>query len=316
MSESTAVTCTEFSEMALSKTALHALERAEYRLPTPIQSGFIPLALQGGDVCGQAQTGTGKTAAFLLPVLEHLEAGAKGAAPLAIALVPTRELATQVSLEAIKLSRGRSIRVIVLCGGKPMRPQINQLQAGVDLVVGTPGLIHDHVQRGNLSLASIKFAILDEADRMLDIGFRPDIERILGKCPRKRQTLLLSATMPDSVMRLANRYMNDPESINFSPENVSVETIDLFYVTVEAPQKFDLLVSLLKKENPQQSIVFCRTKRKTDQVAQRLKKRFQDVSAIHGDLPQNTRDRVMQNFRDGKIRCLVATDVIGRGIDV
>ena len=182
--------------------------------------------------------------------------------------------------------------------------------------MGTPGRVLDHVGRGTLKLGDLHIVVLDEADRMLDIGFRPDIEKILRQCPRERQTLLLSATIAPPVERLARRYMKSARKLDFSPKDISVDSIEQFYFTVDNERKFDLLARLLKRENPQQGIVFCRTKRGTDRIYRRLKKMFQSVDCIHGDLEQRQRDRVMQTFRDGKTRILVATDVVGRGIDV
>ncbi len=295
---------------------LKTLERVGYLSPTPIQAGLIPRALAGVDVMGQAQTGTGKTAAFLIPILERIELQGRRAGPQALVLVPTRELAVQVRDEAQRLAQGRRIRTVALYGGKPIRGQIEKLQRGVDLAVGTPGRILDHIARGTLKLQDIRFVVLDEADRMLDIGFRPDIEKILRRCPTSRQTLLLSATVPPPVERLARRYMRDPESLNFSPQNVAVETIDQYYFTVAPEKKFALLVALLKREKPKQAIIFCRTKRGTERVYQRLQRKFDSVDLIHGDLAQRVRDRAMKAFREGKVRLLVATDVVGRGIDV
>ena len=295
---------------------LKTLERVGYLSPTPIQAGLIPRALAGVDVMGQAQTGTGKTAAFLIPILERIELQGRRAGPQALVLVPTRELAVQVRDEAQRLAQGRRIRTVALYGGKPIRGQIEKLQRGVDLAVGTPGRILDHIARGTLKLQDIRFVVLDEADRMLDIGFRPDIEKILRRCPASRQTLLLSATVPPPVERLARRYMRDPESLNFSPQNVAVETIDQYYFTVAPEKKFALLVALLKREKPKQAIIFCRTKRGTERVYQRLQRKFDSVDLIHGDLAQRVRDRAMKAFREGKVRLLVATDVVGRGIDV
>jgi ATP-dependent RNA helicase DeaD len=174
----------------------------------------------------------------------------------------------------------------------------------------------DHISRGTLDLQHVACAVLDEADRMLDIGFRPDIEKILRRCPQERQTLLLSATVPPPIERLARRYMKDPEKLDFSPTDISVETIEQYYFTVDQQRKFDLLVRLIQREKPQQAIVFCRTKRGTDRIHQRLAKRLSDVGCIHGDMPQTARDRVMAQFRGGQVRLLVATDVVGRGIDV
>ena len=293
-----------------------ALDKAGYLEPTPIQAGLIPRALAGVDVLGQARTGTGKTAAFVIPILERLQVPKKGHGPQALVLVPTRELAVQVREEVVKLSHGRKIHSVALYGGKPIRGQIEKLSRGAEVIIGTPGRVLDHMGRGTLQMDGLHIVVLDEADRMLDIGFRPDIEKILRRCPRQRQTLLLSATVPPPVERLARSYMIDPESLNFSPTDISVETIEQFYCTVDADKKFELLEHLVKREKPHQAIVFCRTKRGTDKVERRLTKRFDSVACIHGDLAQNVRDRVMAAFREGKVRILVATDVVGRGIDV
>ncbi len=293
-----------------------ALQKAEYLEPTPVQAGLIPRALLGIDVLGQARTGTGKTAAFVIPILEGLAPRKDVHGPQALILVPTRELAVQVEGVVHKLSYGRKINSVALYGGKPIRSQIEKLSKGPEIVVGTPGRVLDHIGRGTLELRSLKFVVLDEADRMLDIGFRPDIEKILKRCPSARQTFLLSATVPPPVERLAQRYMRDPESLNFSQGEQTVDTIEQFYFTVDTERKFEMLVALLRREQPSQAIIFCRTKRGTDKVYRGLQRKFKGIDCIHGDLPQNNRDRVMQAFREGKVRCLVATDVVGRGIDV
>lgn len=305
-----------FNDLSLSPTTRAALANAEYLEPTPIQAGLIPRALAGVDVLGQARTGTGKTAAFVIPILERLQTAKRSHGPQALVLVPTRELAVQVREEVVKLSHGRKLHSVALYGGKPIRGQIEKLSRGADIVIGTPGRVLDHMGRGTLKLEGLLVVVLDEADRMLDIGFRPDIEKILRRCPRSRQTLLLSATVPPPVERLARSYMHDPESLNFSPTDISVETIEQFYCTVDPERKFDLLEYLLKREQPRQAIVFCRTKRGTDKVERRLTKRYDAVACIHGDLAQSARDRVMAAFREGKVKVLVATDVVGRGIDV
>jgi len=307
---------TQFSDLGLSPPTLEALRHARYAEPTPIQSGMIPLALAGTDVMGQARTGTGKTAAFVIPILEHLDNRRRGAGPFALTLVPTRELAVQVRDEAAKLAHGRRVRCVALYGGKPIRGQIDKLRVGAEIVVGTPGRVLDHIARGTLVLGDLGCVVLDEADRMLDIGFRPDIEKILRRCPGERQTLLLTATLPPPVMRLASRYMHDPQMLDFSPGDVSVETIEQFYFTVDADRKFELLELLLQREKPHQAIIFCRTKRGTDRLQRRLTRRFKHVDCIHGDMQQSGRDRAMAQFREGKIQILVATDIVGRGIDV
>ncbi|NIP86246.1 MAG: DEAD/DEAH box helicase [Planctomycetales bacterium] len=312
---STSSPSVNFTDLSLSDTMLDALRAADYLAPTAVQAGLIPRVLEGADVMGQARTGTGKTAAFAIPLLEMLHTERRHP-PQALVLVPTRELAVQVRDETVKLSHGRKTRTIAVYGGKPLRGQIEKLRRGADIVVGTPGRVLDHIGRGSLQLKDLRFVVLDEADRMLDIGFRPDIERILRHCPRQRQTLLLSATVPPPVQRLARRYMREPESLNFSPKEIAGETIAQFYFTVDQKRKFELLDRLLKRENPKQAIVFCRTKRGTDRVAQRIQKHHKQVGCIHGDLPQQARDRVMAKFRAGEVRILVATDVVGRGIDV
>jgi ATP-dependent RNA helicase DeaD len=295
---------------------LAALARAAYLEPTPVQAGIIPKALTGEDVLGQARTGTGKTAAFAIPILEHIRHGRKSGSPQALVLVPTRELAVQVRDEFEKLAHGRRVGCVPIYGGKPIKGQIAKLRQGADVVVGTPGRVLDHLGRGSLNLQYVQIVVLDEADRMLDIGFRPDIEKILRRCPKERQTLLLSATVAPPVERLARTYMRDPEVMDFSPKSKGVETIDQYYFTVDHERKFDLLVHLLKRDQPEQAIVFCRTKRGTERIYRRLAKHFQATDMMHGDMVQGARDRVMKSFRAGEVRILVATDVVGRGIDV
>ena len=305
-----------FRDLDLSPETIAALDAAGYTQPTPIQAGLIPLALEDIDVLGQARTGTGKTAAFVIPIIEGLHPARVVHGPQALILVPTRELAVQVREEVVKLSHGRRIGCVALYGGKPIRGQIDKLKRGAMIIVGTPGRVLDHIARGTLVLDDLWCTVLDEADRMLDIGFRPDIEKILRKCPQDRQTLLLSATVPPTIERLAQRYMVEPKTLNFSPTDVAVETIEQFYFTVDNERKFDLLVRLLQRENPSQAIIFCRTKRGTEKIFQRLSKRMPGVASIHGDMAQGARDRTMSSFREGKVGILVATDVVGRGIDV
>jgi ATP-dependent RNA helicase DeaD len=304
-----------FDQLGLSKVMLASLVDAAYHNPSPVQAGIIPLALTGRDVLGQARTGTGKTAAFAIPILEQLEKS-NGNAPRALVLVPTRELAVQVKDEIAKLAKGRKTRTTAVYGGKPIRQQITKLTKGVDIVVGTPGRVIDLLSRNSLNLNELQIVVLDEADRMLDIGFRPDIEKILRKCPKQRQTLLLSATVAPGVERLATRYMIDPEVMDFSPKTKSVDTIEQHYFSVDEERKYDLLQRLLEREQPEQAIVFCRTKRGTDRLHNKLSKKLPNIDVIHGDLPQSARDRVMRRFRDGDVQILIATDVVGRGIDV
>ncbi len=304
-----------FHELALSPPVLQALDRAGYCQPTPIQAAFIPEALSGRDVIGQAQTGTGKTAAFLLPFLNHWRDDNRPG-PQAIVLAPTRELVVQVSEEAVKLSPNCHCRAVPIYGGQRFGQQLTLLKRGCNIVVGTPGRVLDHLSRGTLTLDHVRYVVLDEADRMLDIGFRPDIERILRRCPQQRQTLLLSATLPPPVLRLAQRYMVEPLNINLSPARITVENIRQTYFTVDEDRKFDLLLKVFDREQPRQCIIFCERKRWVEDVYRMLRKHRPRVAAMHGDLPQSMRNRIMQGFRDGKIIYLVATDVVGRGIDV
>ncbi len=304
-----------FQDLGLSGQMLESLKSAGYLTPTPIQAGMIPKALDDYDIVGQAQTGTGKTAAFSIPIIEVLERHATPH-PRTLVLVPTRELAVQVREEMVKLAVNHRLSCVAIHGGKPLRGQTEKLRRGVDVVVGTPGRVLDHIGRQTLNLKDLEIVVLDEADRMLDIGFRPDIEKILRKCPEDRQTLLLSATVPPQIQRLAQRYMFEPEMLDFSPTDISVDTIEQHYCTVEHNHKHELLLRLLAREEPKQAIVFCRTKRRTDSLQRRLSKQIKSVAAIHGDMAQGARDSTMQRFRAGKLRYLIATDVVGRGIDV
>ncbi|MDO4569579.1 MAG: DEAD/DEAH box helicase [Planctomycetia bacterium] len=305
-----------FRKMGLSREILFALADAQYDTPSNIQLAFIPEVLSGRDVMGQAQTGTGKTAAFAIPILQMMEFDEDCFDPQALILAPTRELAVQVRDEFEKLAKYTDLESVALYGGKPLPPQVQVLRQGVDIVVGTPGRVMDHINRGSLKLGRLKIVVLDEADRMLDIGFRPDIEKILRAAPQSRQTLLLSATIPPAVESIARKYMREPKILDCSHQDIASETIEQFYFTVEPDQKFELLERLLEREQPKQAIIFCRTKRGTEKVATRLGKVMQGVASIHGDLQQKRRDRVMDSFRAGKTRYLIATDVVGRGIDV
>ena len=313
-----------FDSLGLSESTLEAVRCAGYTHPTPVQAGLIPHAITGIDVLGQARTGTGKTASFVLPILERLtDVPPRGHGPRALVLVPTRELAVQVKDEFEKLAHGSKLRCVAVYGGKPIKGQIDKLAKRPQVIVGTPGRVLDHMSRGTIMFNDLEIVTLDEADRMLDIGFRPDIEKILRRCPESRQTLLLSATVPPPVITIAKRYMRDHKTLDFSSRDIAVETIEQRYFTVDPTRKFDLLERLLEREQPRQVIVFCRTKRGTDKVYERLARKrgrrggdTSEVACIHGDLAQNVRDRVMRQFREGSVKVLVATDVVGRGIDV
>ncbi len=307
-----------FQHMGLSKKMLETLDRIGYEKPSPVQAGVIPLALDEYDVIGQARTGTGKTAAFAIPILERLDLSVKKPKPQALILTPTRELAVQVENEFRRMADPNNVSCCCLYGGRPIKKQINQLEKGCHVVVGTPGRVIDHLNRGTLNVDQLWFVVLDEADRMLDIGFRPDIERILRRCPKERQTMLLSATLPEPIRRLARRYMYRPKVINFSKESVAADTIEQFYLNVPADLKYDFLVKLVQREDPEQAIIFCRTKLGTEKLYRKLFKAkvLDAVGTLHGDMSQSARDRMMKDFRSGKVRYLVATDVVGRGIDI
>jgi ATP-dependent RNA helicase DeaD len=304
-----------FSGMGLSRQMLATLRKVNYEIPSPIQAAIIPVALDGTDVIGQAKTGTGKTAAFAIPLVEMMEARGRG--PQALVLAPTRELAQQIVEETRRLAAEHDdIAICAVYGGQPIEKQLKALARGVDIVVGTPGRVIDHIRRGTLYLGDIVHVVLDEADRMLDIGFRPDIERILKRVPDPHQTLLLSATISSDIRKLADRYMFEPAEFYLSKDEPSAETIEQFYITVDHDRKPELLLHLLRRDEPRQCIVFTRTKRGAEKLCRLLHGKIRGVETIHGDLPQTARDRVMRAFREGTVSVLVATDVVGRGIDV
>lgn len=304
-----------FDELNLNPKTLSNLRKNGYEKASPIQAELIPIALSGKDCIGQARTGTGKTAAFMLPSMERIDV--QEPAVQVLVLAPTRELSEQVMVESRKLCGGR-IKLGLGVGGRPIHKQVQDINSGAQAIIGTPGRVIDLLRRGALKLDQLKIVVLDEADRMLDIGFRPDIERILKQCPDKRQTLLLSATMPGPVERLARKYMIDPEMVDLSEKNVVVDTIEQFYITVDEDRKRSTLLRVLAQERPAQAIVFTRTKRGADKLSEIFSKRLKSdrIAAIHGDLPQRKRDRVIRDLRAGKLRLLIATDVVGRGIDI
>ena len=317
-------TAETFAELNLSDITLRALAKLGYEKPSPIQAKVIPWALEGYDVIGQARTGTGKTASFAIPILEQLDPIRLSPLPQAIVLVPTRELAAQVHGEFVKLAFGCPTEILEVAGGKHMTRQLKALEKGTQIVVGTPGRVIDHIQRGSLKLNNIWCVVLDEADRMLDIGFRPDIERILRRCPEKRQTLLLSATLDGDVQKLAQRYLFEPVHVDCSQKGVTVDTNEQRYLNVSPERKFEILVQLLTRELPPQTIIFCRTKLGTAKLHNQLQRAIQSVpglskmrlDTIHGNMNQTQRDSVFKSLRNGDIQILVATDVVGRGIDV
>lgn len=303
-----------FEDMGLSRKMLSAVHKAGFEKPSAIQAAFIPIAIEGVDCIGQARTGTGKTAAFVIPILEQIDHEAKN--PQALVLTPTRELCQQVADQVTKLSVNHPCRIACIVGGKSIHQQVETLKRGSQIVVGTPGRIIDLMGRNMLNISELEIVVLDEADRMLDIGFRPDIEKILRRCPEDRQTLLLSATLPPPVEKLAKRYMQNPQMVDVSAQDIAPTTIRQYCCTVDEDRKLGLLVKLLGEVRPSQVLVFTRTKRTADRLHAVFAKRLPHVAHLHSDLQQSVRDRVMKQFRSGQLRMLIATDVVGRGIDV
>lgn len=303
-----------WAALGLSRPVLDAIERAGFVTPTDIQRELIPVALQGRDVLGQAKTGTGKTAAFAIPMLERL---APGDGLQALVLAPTRELAAQVEEHVRQLSpREHAFRTVVILGGRRMKDQVDALKGGAEIAVGTPGRVLDLMGRKHLSLAKLKLVVLDEIDRMLDIGFRDDIRKILTAIKHPHQTIFVSATIDDEIMKLARSYTTDPAEINVSRDVLTVESIRHGYVTIHPDDKFESLLGMLEAEKPTLAIVFTNTKHKARRVAQQLKKAGVNCKEIHGDLVQVKRERVMKSFRNQHIQVLVATDLASRGLDV
>ena len=305
----------KFKDLNISTEIQKAVEDMGFEEASPIQSLAIPQILAHKDVTGQAQTGTGKTAAFGIPLLENIDSNDKNLQ--AIILCPTRELAIQVAEELKKLSKYMpKIDVLPVYGGQPIDRQIKALQTGVQVIIGTPGRVMDHIDRGTLKLNTIKTVILDEADEMLDMGFREDIEYILEDIPENRQFLLFSATLPQEIMQLAKRYQNDPEIVKITKHELTTPDVEQKYFEVKEDMKLELLSRLLVLNNFDLSLVFCNTKRKVDKLVSHLQIRGYLADGLHGDLTQNQRDRVMGKFKNGNLEILVATDVAARGIDV
>ncbi len=308
-----------FADLGLSEPLLRALNAAKYTEPTPIQARTIPALLQGRDVLGVAQTGTGKTAAFALPVLQQLAASSERAqpkSPRALVLAPTRELAVQIARSFDTYGRGLGLRLCTVVGGLGYGRQIETLARGVDILIATPGRLLDLVERGNVKLGNVSFLVLDEADRMFDMGFIRDVRRIVGAVNKNRQTLLFSATMPNDVAKLASEILKNPERVEIAPQGRAIEKIDQRVYYVNASTKRQLLSHLLNDESLERVIVFTRTKRGANRVADALEDRGVRSEAIHGNKSQNARQKALDNFSRGKARVLVATDLASRGIDV
>ncbi|MCI0469685.1 MAG: DEAD/DEAH box helicase, partial [Nitrospirae bacterium] len=302
-----------FEDFGISKEVLKSISEMGFEEPTKIQVSTIPLLLNGSDVIGQAQTGTGKTAAFGIPIAEKHK---KGRHPYAIILEPTRELAVQVAQEINQIGKHSKIHVLPVYGGKSIENQIKALKRGVNIIVGTPGRIIDHINRKTLSLAEIEIVVLDEADEMLNMGFIDDMEIILKETPAERQTLLFSATMPQAITNIAKKYMRSPQKIKVDTRDVIVRKIKQVFYEVREGDKIDALSRLLDVEDPQLAIVFCHTKREVDDVSMKLAQMGYNANALHGDFTQARRDDVMERFRKGTLDILVATDVAARGLDI
>ncbi|MER3447769.1 MAG: RNA helicase [Candidatus Dadabacteria bacterium] len=303
-----------FEEFSLSDGVSRAIRDMGFDIPTPIQERAIPYALIGRDIIGQAQTGTGKTIAFGIPLVEKIEPLEKGVQ--AIALTPTRELAVQVAKEIEKVGKYKQISVLPVYGGEPIERQLKHLKKGVHVVVGTPGRVIDHIRRGTLSLKSIHFAVLDEADRMLDMGFIDGMKFILARIPGRCQKMMFSATIPSQIAWLAKRYMKDPVEIMVSKDVLTVPQIKQMFFEITEFDKLNALTRLIDLEKKGVFLVFRKTKTGVDDLAAALKARGYNVRAIHGNRSQSERDRVMRLFRIGKIDILVATDVAARGLDI
>jgi ATP-dependent RNA helicase DeaD len=303
-----------FGELAVSKEIARALAEMGFEEPTPIQAQIIPLIMDNQDVIGQAQTGTGKTAAFGIPLLERVNP--RLPAVQGIILTPTRELAIQVAGEITRIGRFKKIKVLPVYGGQPIDRQIRALRMGVHLVIGTPGRVLDHLERRTLNLSKVQMVVLDEADEMLDMGFIEDIEAILEKVPAIRQTMLFSATMPPPIQKLTEKYLKKPTFVNVNKETLTVPLIQQYYYEIAQGTKVDALCRILDYENYDSVIIFCRTKRGVDELVANLQTRGYFAEALHGDLTQVQRDKTMNAFRKGDIELLVATDVAARGLDI
>ncbi len=303
-----------FKDLGLAPEIQQALDELGYTEPSPIQEKAIPELLAGHDVIGQAQTGTGKTAAFGLPLLQYVDPAVDEVQ--AVVLTPTRELCIQVTQALRAYAEHLDVEIVAVFGGAPIKSQQAQLRAGAHVVVATVGRMMDLMSRRSLVLTAARYIVLDEADEMLDLGFIEDVEKILRMCPSGRQTALFSATMPPPVKRLAESYMYDPTTIKITPKKLTVDAIAQAFVEVPANEKATRLVDLLKTEEPEQAIIFCRTKIGASKLEKTLKDKGLDVKALHGDMSQGSRDGVMIAFKDHRVRLLVATDIAARGLDI
>jgi ATP-dependent RNA helicase DeaD len=303
-----------FEELPIAGEIQRSIKEMGFREMFPIQAATIVPLLEGRDVIGQAKTGTGKTAAFGIPMVQKVtrtEDYVQG-----LVLVPTRELAQQVASDITRYGKYLSIRVLAVYGGQPIYGQMQALQDTVHIVVGTPGRVIDHISRGTLVLDDVKMVILDEADRMLDMGFKEDIEYILSRTPSERQTAMFSATMPQEILDMTTQHMNNPEEFLVSRDEIAVEEIEQLYHIVDPERKLQALSNIMAQESVKRALIFCSTKIGADRLAWKLGRNRRDVAVIHGDLTQPQRERALQDFRTGRVRFLVATDVASRGLDI
>jgi ATP-dependent RNA helicase RhlE len=312
--DTTEKTAVSFVDLGLNADILRAVRDVGYMHPTPIQQAAIPLALQGRDLIGLAQTGTGKTAAFTLPIIDRLQHGPRRVR--ALTLTPTRELAVQVEESFQKYGKYSGLRVVPVYGGVSLEPQTKTLRKGVDIIVATPGRLLDHMERQNVVLDDLEVLVLDEADRMLDMGFAPQLNRIVADIPSYRQTLLFSATMPPEVEALARKYLRKPHVIQVGRRSMAASGVAHAVYPVPHARKTELLVELLKQETLDSVLIFTRTKHGADRVVRELRRESIQATAMHGDKSQGERTRALDDFKQGKIRVLVATDVAQRGLDI
>ncbi len=303
-----------FNDLPLSRDVLKGIKALGFKTPSPIQAESIMPLLEGRDVIGQAQTGTGKTAAFGIPMIEGVDLSDNSVQGLILA--PTRELAIQIADHLMRLSRYTGVKICPIYGGQKINKQINQLKRGVHIVVGTPGRVIDHIQRGTLRLRAVKMVVLDEADRMLDMGFVKDINKILDKTPKKKQMSLFSATMDRNIWKICNKYMIKPEKILVSKDEITLKQIDQKFIRVDNSSRFSILKELIEKQGIRKAIIFTRTKRGAYRLSKQLKNNGYNAGALHGDLTQAQRDKVTRNFRKDKVDFLAATDIAARGLDI
>lgn len=303
-----------FGELAIHPDISRAIDDLGFMAPTPVQARAIPVLQQGRDLFAQAQTGTGKTAAFAIPILEKVDSALKR--PQALIVVPTRELALQVTREIGAIGKYRKSHEVAIYGGVPYGPQERALARGTQIVVGTPGRLLDHIEKGRLDLSGIVVTVLDEADRLLDMGFAPEVRRLLRRLPERRQTALFSATLGPEVRELAARFTRNAVEVAIEPERPNVDSVEQIYVEVLEQDKVRVLEELLRRYETDQVLVFRHTKRGVDDLEEQLRRRKHDVAAIHGDMSQRDRERTLQRFREGDLHVLIATNVAARGLHI